>query len=144
MEQKFQNWKNLNPMYYWQFVMKKKADRLPCVVIKGDPTVSVVRLIQQYQNYPIHWIIEDGQEISEIKNILYRDSSHLSYHEWVKNWSSVDFLICKESEKDYWMVALLCGVSVIFDDNIQDLPSIQVLSSVDRIENWEKAKNLLT
>lgn len=139
MERKYQKL-NLDPMYFWQFVMKGSEDRLSCVLIKGNIPENLVEVIEH--NPYVSWIVEDGEEVPSLKNVLYRERKRLTDKEWVKGWSSIDYLVCDEEDAEYWMVAGLCGTSVKFgwNENID----IKVLSKVERIENWEWARSVLT
>ena len=142
MEQEYQDLKNLNPMFYWQFVMSKHLDRLPCVLIKGEPAEGVLEWIQSVKR-PVDWIIEDGENTG-LRNVVYRERNRLTEREWLKGLTTIDFLLCNEKEKIYWMTASLCGVSSFFSLEEIEKQEIRVLNNVERIENWEFAKNLLT
>lgn len=139
MEQKYRNL-NLDPMYFWQFVMKGSEDRLPCVLIKGNIPEELTGVIK---NHPyVSWIVEDGEEVPNLKNVLYRERKRQTDKGWLQGWSSIDYLVCDEEDNEYWMVAGLCGVKIIFEWD-KDL-EIKVLSKVERIENWELTRSLLT
>ena len=139
MEQKYQKL-NLDPMYFWQFVMKGSEDRLPCILIKGNIPENLVEVIEH--NSYVSWIVEDGEEVPSLKNVLYRERKRLTDKEWIKGWSSIDYLVCDEEDAEYWMIAGLCGTSVKFGWNVNI--DIKVLSKVERIENWEWARSVLT
>lgn len=139
MEQKYRKL-NLDPMYFWQFVMKGSEDRLPCILIKGNVPEDLVEVIKN--NPYVSWIVEDGEEIPELKNVLFRDEKRLTEKERTRGWSSIDYIICDKNQPECWLVAGLCGVKVLFEWN--DNTKIKVLSKVERIENWEWARNLLT
>ena len=139
MEQGYRNL-NLDPMYFWQYVMKGSEDRLPCILIKGNVPENLVEVIKD--NPYVNWIVEDGEEVPELKSVLYREQKRLTTKSWLKGWSSIDYIICDKNQPECWLVAGLCGVKVLFEwDN--DL-KIKVQSKVERIENWEWSRNLLT
>ena len=143
MEQRYRNSKNLDPMFFWRFVMSKYSDRLPCVLIKGNPSPEVIDWMKRVKR-PVNWIVEDGGEIPGMKNVLYRERNRYSDRDWLKSLSTTDYYIFDDENKDYWLPVALCGVKIIFDAKELSELEPEVLTTLDRIDNWERAKNLLT
>lgn len=135
---------NLNPMELWKYVMAGREDRLPCILIKGETPEGVRNLIISTEEFPIDWIVEDGPEIPDAKNVLYREKNRLTDKEWYRSLSNVDYLICIDGDTEYCLQAALCGVKVITDEEELEGQSIKVIPKYDRIENWEIAKKSLT
>lgn len=148
MEQECQNWKSLNPMFFWPRVMKWNERACPRVVIKGNTEEEFLEQIAKHQE--IDFVIEDSDSViaPRLNNLVFRWSNKVSYKSWVDEWARVDYLICDENDKNYWVQAGLCGVKVFFrwEDFVKalDQGEILVLSKVDRIDQWESTKNLLT
>jgi len=148
MEQECQSWKSLDPMYFWPLVMRWKNRVCPRIVIKGN---SEEEFLEQISKHPeMDFVIEDSESLvaPRFNNLVYRWRNKMSYKSWVDEWARVDYLVCDENDKDYWMQAGLCGVKVFFswEKFVEALNrgEILVLSKIDRIDQWEMTKNLLT
>lgn len=142
MEQKLDKsgW-NLNPMYYWQFV-KGYENRLPCILVKGNLSDGLRSFLVHYPQ--INVIVEDGEQVQELKNVLYRERVRLTDKDWLKGLTTVDYLVCDEENIEYWLPSALCGVKIIFNDSDWVGESIHVRSYLERIDSWEWARKLLT
>lgn len=137
---------NLNPILYWKYVMAIKRS-YPCIVFfdivpkqletwaKKYPRISFIVEFSNYREFPNKYFSS---------NIIYRWRESLSDEEWLERWRWTDILLCDKEKLDYWLQANLCGVKCIFNEKDLNLDEVQVLTSVERIENWENAKNLLT
>lgn len=133
---------NLNPMFYWQYV-KGSSDRMPCILVKGEPTDKIKKLIADEKYSLVNWIVEDGTQTLDKRNVLYRERNRMTDKEWLRGLSNIDYLICDEEHYEYWMPIALCGVKILFNED-DTKPEARVRSYLERIESWEWAKNLLT
>lgn len=148
MQKSEKNGLNLNPMYFWPHVMGYQNRACSKVVIRH--CVSVFKICELAKEYTtVNFVLEDYSTSASTThpNILWRWTDRLTYEEWVRGWSTTDYLLCDEIDRNYWMQAQLCGVKIFFDLKTfeQELKTgLKILSSVERINNWESAKNLLT
>lgn len=140
--------KNLDPMAYWKYVMAVKRGK-PCVVIFD---IFPEELEYLAKKYPLVDFVIEAKDYDDIPkgqtcpNIIYRWRDNLSEKEWLNRWRWTDCLLCNENVLEYWIRAKLCGVKCVFDiSDLNDfLENAHVLNSIERIENWEYAKSLLT
>ena len=146
MELEDQKFEELNPMFFWARVMKTWDKQCPEVVIKKACDDAILSIVKNNPN--IDFVFEDVQEIpdTKIENVYFRRRDRMSYRQWVDSWERTDYLLCDEEDKNYWMQAGLCGVQVIYslEELKQNLSEIHCLSKLERVENWEKYKKLLT
>lgn len=148
MEQKFgaSGLRNLDPMYFWKYVMAKKREH-PCVVIYNYKPEKL--LIWAKEHPRVNFIVESDKVPGGIDvfihNTVYRWMEGMSYDEWLRRWNWTDYVLCDENDKEYWIQAQLCGVTPLFRDKDLEkvLNDIQPLDSVQRIDNWEQARNYL-
>lgn len=143
-ELKKNGYKDLNPMFFWQFVLNKHCSSVPTIAIYKPDLCNedFFEFVEKNQQYDF---VFDAFEYCDVPhNVLIRFLEKHEYKSWVRDWNRIDYLLCDEKEKRYWMSAGLCGVKVFH--NVNDLlkSNIHKLSSVERIDNWENTKNLLT
>lgn len=132
---------NLNPMFFWQYVMSGSLNRTPRIVVKGSISYE---LAERTKDLPVDLIIEDGPIMEGLTGVTYRERKKMLYKDWVEGWARTDFLVCDECKKDYWLQAGLCGVKVIFSDDDWKNEPIRVLTYAERVNNWEQTKSILT
>lgn len=136
---------NLNPMFLWSFVMKKKGRKHPAYCFWGDAPESIFDLANNYPNCRIV-IVQGERKIfnKNASNILVRNAkSFVDESEKCRLYSETDGMYCLDITES--LRAGMCGVEVT--DNYETFENIVknnfVHSSVERIESWEKAKNAL-
>lgn len=146
MEQKYQDWKNLDPMFFWKYVMPKSQHRIPKVVFL-DFDIDNPEIEKICSKYPeVYFIIEEGEysrkkDFLEIVNYRWRD--RMEYWQWLESWKFTDYVIANKDDIELWIQPALCGVKILFD--VEDLgDTVTPIDTVGRIENWEWAKTLLT
>lgn len=142
---------NLNPMFYWQYVMNKSARVIPEVRFIDYPLDEVELIKIAYENPGIHFTVETednpGGVLVHQNNVKYVWRKLLNPQERLKALGLTDYVICREDDP-LGLEAGLCGVEVKHYKSIQglsqDIENLKVLDSVERITNWEKTKSLLT
>lgn len=135
---------NLDPMFFWPQVMRWHEKVCPMVVFQGFTPPKLSEWSDKYKN--VDFIVEDGDEIINKPNVSFRWRERMDYKSWVESWARTDYLVCDKNNKDYWLQASLCGTRALhtLEDFERMLPTLIPLAKIDRIDNWEKAKNLLT
>lgn len=139
--------KNLNPMFYWQYVMPKSSHLIPKVVFI-DYEIEPAKLIILAKKYAdVDFVIESQSvpsgEVVALNNVDYRWRDRIEYRHWLESWTSIDYVIAKKENLDSWIEPALCGVKILFSED--ELPeTINPFDSVSRIENWEWAREVLT
>ena len=146
MEQKSQDWKNLDPMFFWKYVMPKTNHNIPKVVFL-DFDIDNSEIEKICSKYPeVNFVIEK-EEYSRKKDFLeivnYRWRDRMEYWQWLDSWKFTDYVIANKDDIEGWIQPALCGVKILFD--VEDLgDTVAPIDAVRRIENWEWAKTLLT
>lgn len=146
MEQKSQDWKNLDPMFFWKYVMPKSQHSVPKVVFL-DFDIDNSEIEKICSKYPeVNFVIEK-EEYSRKKGFLeivnYRWRDRMEYWQWLDSWKFTDYVIVNKDDIELWIQPALCGVKILFD--VEDLgDTVTPIDTVGRIENWEWAKTLLT
>lgn len=150
MEQGYEkNGLNLDPMFFWQYVMAKGQRVRPRVAfIDLKLEKEMVDNIADELPY-VDFIIEEESVDNKVKsskeNVLYRWRDRIEYKNWLKTWTTVDYGVGSKENVLSKQVAL-CGVKMF--ENVDDFlalgENIRVFNNVDRIENWESARKLLT
>lgn len=134
--------KNLNVLRYWKYVLKNKTSTLSIVFARQvNPQV-----LMQTTFYNVFF--QDGVFPNE-DLAFYRGTvvsrEQLENENGGEFWGKIDYLYC-EKDDPLQNLAMACGVTCITDE-------IEILSkivnkvkpdSLSRVENFEKAKNLLT
>ena len=135
---------NLNPMFFWPQVKRWHEKSFPIVVFYKSVPNDLERWANE--NKLAEFILEDCEVSFNLQNVISRWRDKAEYKSWVESWAKVDYLVCDKSEEEYWLQAGLCGVKVIFDlsDFENLLPTLPPLTKIERIENWENTKKLLT
>ena len=147
MEQKYQDWKNLDPMFFWKYVMPKSQHHIPKVVFVDYKIENpeLARLSNKHKN--VDFVVETvgnpgGQEVF-LQNVNYRWRDRTEYRQWLDSWKLTDYVIANKDDIELWIQPALCGVKILFD--VEDLGDIVTpIDTVGRIENWEWARTLLT
>lgn len=146
MEQELnKNGDRLDPMRFWRYVLRKdKRDVVPRIVIyqKKILNEAILTFIRRHPEYD--FIFDDIPYFEAPQNVLFRFTNRIDYKFWVEHWNRVDFLLCDEEEDLYWKTAGLCGVRALHTPNSLLNIDIHKLDSIERIDNWENVKNLLT
>ena len=146
MEQKSQDWKNLDPMFFWKYVMPKTSHNIPKVVFL-DFDIDNSEIEKICSKYPeVNFVIEK-EEYSRKKDFLeivnYRWRDRMEYWQWLDSWKFTDYVIANKDDIELWIQPALCGVKILF--GVEDLgDTVAPIDAVGRIENWEWAKTLLT
>lgn len=135
---------DLNPMFFWHFVLNRHSSSIPIIVVYKSSLCDEALMTFIRENQKYDFILDNFAHYDAPQNVLFRYLERYEYKTWVRDWNKIDYLLCEEKEKRYWMSAGLCGVNVFH--NVKDLlrADIHKLSSLERIDNWEKTKNLLT
>ena len=141
------DWKNLDSMFFWKYVMPKSSHNVPRVVFL-DYKIDITSLAKLANKHPeVSFLVESekvpgGKEVF-LKNVDYRWRERMEYWDWLKSWTTTDYVIVNEDDIEGWIQPALCGVKILFSE--KDLPKeIVPVGTVSRIENWEWARTLLT
>ena len=139
---------NLNPMFWWKYVMMDKAHSVPSFCVIGRMSESLIELAKTYPEFIFYLLQTDMDSgIPNYGNIVVRWKYSLvedkAKGEW---WSKIDYLLCSDKFEEDKLEAGLCGVKCLESGEDFVLKVVQgvPLTKVDRIENWEFTKNLLT
>lgn len=131
-------------MFYWQWVMKNRGGRItPSVVLFDIDSEILVNMSEQYPTVDfLAFNVETPNYFHS--NILLLDRARKTQKQYLQILSDADYLYA--SDPRIRQEASLCGVKVFdnLDDLHAELRNPKVLQKVERIENWESAKNLLT
>lgn len=136
---------SLDPMHYWDYVMKKGERTRPEIRLV-DYDIEVEKLVKIAYNNP-KYIFRVESENNPGMIPVYQENVHyvwrgiLSEKERLRALNNTDYVIYKDGN-DRGLEAELCGAKRIGLEEINE--NLTVLNSVERIENWEKARNVLT
>lgn len=136
---------SLDPMYYWKYVMKKGSRTRPEVrLIDAEVEVETIAKLAYY-NPNIIFRVETENNLGGLpvhqENVHYVWRGIMSEKERLNALNNTDYVIYKDDNL-YGLEAELCGAERIEISDVNE--KLTVLNSVERIENWEKAKKVLT
>ena len=135
--------KSLNVIRYWQYVLKDKTHRnsLSCVIAKpiDNRTLALMGMWEKY--------IQLGAMSEQIMvgptTFMMRES--LDNENSGEFWSKIDYLYCEKDDPMQYLAGA-CGVTCI-TDSVEFFNVVQGMKkpqSIDRVEAFERVKNLLT
>lgn len=133
-----------DPMFYWQYVMSKTERTIPRVVfLNVVPSVEELERLAN-DNPNVSFLVETesypGGVDKFLSNVDYRWRDRIEKKDWVKSWTTTDYVIVKPEDKDLWITPALCGVEVC-----NTVPGeFKVLENVERVTNWDNARKMLT
>lgn len=127
--------KSLNPMHCWKYVMSSSHRIVPAVLVMKKPD-NLKEIANSNPNVDFI-VLEYSDDVRETQNIIFTTRERYTLSEWYKKLGEVDYVLCSKNDPIKFECGL-CGVS-----QIEKIGEIHVLNSVERIENWEKAKNSL-
>lgn len=133
---------DLNPQYLWKFVRINKRSHIPAMLYYKTTPQNVEGL-----NYWRHTILtEAGTADTPQPNVRIVWADNLPSVEFFNLCAMTDYFYCPEEYTNEWLAAMLCGASVVHDKNAYESAILHrlPLSLVGRIENWDKAQELLT
>lgn len=132
--------KNLNVLRYWKYVLKNKNPRITCVIAKPIE-------MQVYQGLLAvdFFVTEDVYSLEELNyfrgTVVTRGS--ICNENAGEFWSKVDYLYADKNDP-IRLIAMACGVTCLE----KDLEFRTILTtkpqSLDRVNNFEMVKNILT
>lgn len=137
---------NLDPMFYWQWVMKNKSERIvPRVVFRGVPQDVAEELGLNLPNVDILVFDTVPNGCFPIyDNVKLYERNRFTEKQYLQQLSLADYFY-SENEKEN-IEAGLCGVKVLEtpDELWKNREKLHVLTVHERIDCWEYWKNLLT
>ena len=139
---------NLNPMFCWKYVLSSRFEkRVPLVITFNVSQSETETLALNFSNadYLAFNPIPSGY-IPIYDNVTFSDRKRKTDKEYLKMLSDTDYFYSRD--KRACLEASLCGVRA-FNDFEKMAKAFfsnppKVLTKVERIENWEQAKKLLT
>lgn len=140
---------NLNPMFYWKYVMNKTSKTVPEIRFIDYPLDEVKLIKLAYENPTLNFTVETeenpGGLLVSQNNVKYVWRKILNSEERLKALSNTDYAVCK-NDNPRGLEAGLCGIKLFtsFEELKENITKLKVLNSVERIENWENTKNRLT
>lgn len=148
MAQKSQDLKNLDPMFYWKYVMKKGNRSYPEVRFIDFPINDGALAKLAHNNPEVVFRVESEDPPGGIpvfqSNVHFVWRKMMTPKQRLEALNNTDYVVCKKNSV-YGFEAGLCGVRVLHSlDALKNIDILRVLSSLERIENWEKTKELLT
>lgn len=138
--------KNLEPMDFWKNVIVKHKHYKPRVLLMLDSirdNLAVVEIAQKHSECDFMIETPEVENVGWLgRNISYRVKNQ--YREDRRNWANFDCVFGNEKDLD-WVKVGLSGADVVFGiDGLKEyLKRPRVLSSVERVENFDRIKNIV-
>lgn len=135
-----------NPIQLWKYTRLHKKSFPPRILVWGS-----VNSVEQLARFNHNWefvVAEDNPIFIDfsLPNLKVVWQEGLAQEKLYEMLASVDYLFCDKEDSALWLVGMLCGATPLFTigevENVVENTCIPNL--IDRIENWEKAENLLT
>lgn len=149
MEQKLEkSGQNLNPMFYWKWVMKNKVPKaVPLVVLSSVSQTDAEVLSLNFNRIDyVFFDVPPNESMFVHENIKFAERARYTEKEYLDLLSRADYFYSPK-EKDR-IEAGLCGCKILHSVseliNFAEDNNIKILGFVERITNWENTKNLLT
>lgn len=137
---------NLNPMFYWKWVLKNRGGRITPRAITIDLDYNTIKqLVKNHPEVDFSVFDTDLEEESPLfRNVLFCERGRKTDTEYYTMLSEADYFYSNDNRLN--LEAGLCGVKSCstIEELEANLQSARVLTKIERIENWESAKNLLT
>lgn len=145
MEPESQKLKNLNPMFYWKNVIQKFRREQPEIrIILDDFDEKQFSDIISGNKEIIFKLENDTKKIQNFPNLYTVWLNNNLEDNRIHDYKTTDYLVCDDTF--LCLQAQLNGVEIIrnLDELQQKIPQIRVRNSIERIETWEKAREVLT
>lgn len=133
---------SLNVIRYWKYVLKNKQH--PFTVVIAKPIDRQILMQMTFANVVFQVGVIPDEEL-----IFYRGLVMLRENLLDENagefWSKVDYVYCEENDP-IQCLANACGASAVHDEKEMLGVALkkQPLTSIERVNNFEKAKEALT
>lgn len=127
----------INKMKLWGYVLKHKHIT-PGFLVVGELPDDLASIAVGRDNF----VVETERIDNAIPSIHYRRPDQLVGDDRLEYYSKIDYMLCSREDKDVWLPALFCGVSVMYD-SIEFADAIMknaALSPQERVANFEKAE----
>ena len=145
MEPESRKLKNLNPMFYWKNVIQKFHREQPEIrIILNDFDEKQLSDIVSSNKEIIFKLENDTKKIQNFPNLYMIWLNNNLEDNRIHDYKTTDYLVC--DDVFLCLQAQLKGVEIIRNrDELQHkISQIRVRNSIERIETWEKAKEVLT
>ncbi len=140
------NGQNLDPMFYWKWVIKNKTPKtIPLVVLEGLDELGIEELAALFPSIDfIAFDIGSNIYFPKHNNLKIAERHRYTDYQYLDLLSRTDYFYTQDENSK--LEACLCGVRVFENKEklLEELKRPMVLTTFGRIDNWEKTKNLLT